>query len=40
MKDAVVLMKKRTVLEEKVMNLGMDNNLIKNLAQLLPRFPS
>lgn len=38
MKDAVTLMKKRTVLEEKVMNLGMDNNLIKNLSQLLPGY--
>ena len=38
MKDAVSLMSKRTILEEKVMNLGMDNNLIKNLAQLLPSF--
>jgi hypothetical protein len=39
MKDAVQLMKKRTVLEEKVMNMGMDNNLIKNLSQLLPGYP-
>lgn len=38
MKDAVALMKKRTALEEKVVNIGMDNNLIKNLAQLLPSF--
>jgi SMC interacting uncharacterized protein involved in chromosome segregation len=38
MKDAVALMNKRTVLEERVMNLGMDNNLVKNLAQLLPSF--
>lgn len=36
MKEAVVLMRKRSALEEKVMNLGMDNNLVRNLADLLP----
>ena len=39
MKEAVGLMKKRTVLQEKVMNIGLDNNLIKNISQLLPGFP-
>lgn len=29
-------MKKRTELEEKVMNIGLDTNLIKNMTQLLP----
>lgn len=36
MKETITLMKKRTALEEKVLNIGLDNNLIKNLSQLLP----
>lgn len=36
LKQAVKVMKKRTELEEKVMNIGLDTNLIKNMTQLLP----
>jgi len=36
MKEAVRMMKRRTELEEKVINLGMDTNLIRNMSQLLP----
>jgi hypothetical protein len=37
MKEAVLMMRKRTQLEEKVVQMGMDNNLVANLQQLLPR---
>lgn len=37
MKEAVTMMRKRTQLEEKVVQIGMDNNLVANLQQLLPR---
>ena len=36
MKEAVFMIKKRSALEEKVVNLGLDNNIIKNLQELLP----
>jgi len=29
-------MKKRTALEEKVLNVGLDVNLVRNMAELLP----
>lgn len=32
MKSTLAKIKKRTELETKVMNLGMDNNLVKNMA--------
>ena len=35
--EATVMMKKRTVLEEKVMNIGLDVNIVKNMTDLLPR---
>ena len=37
LKEATVMMKKRTVLEEKVMNMGLDVNIVKNMTDLLPR---
>ena len=36
MRETVLLMKKRTALEERVVNIGMDTNLVKNLSQILP----
>lgn len=30
------MMKKRTELEEKVMNIGLDVNLVRNMADLVP----
>jgi hypothetical protein len=35
MKSTLAKIKKRTELETKVMNLGMDNNLVKNMAEIL-----
>ena len=37
MKEAVRMMKRRTELEEKVIHLGVDTNLVRNMAQLLPQ---
>ncbi len=37
MKEAVTMMRKRTQLEEKVVQIGMDHKLVANLQQLLPR---
>lgn len=36
MREGVRMMKKRTALEEKVLNIGLDNNLVRNMAQMLP----
>jgi hypothetical protein len=35
MKQTLAKIKKRTELETKVMNLGMDNNLVKNMAEIV-----
>jgi hypothetical protein len=35
MKSTLNKIKKRTDLENKVMNLGMDNNLVKNMAEIV-----
>jgi hypothetical protein len=36
LKEAVKMMRKRTELEERVLNVGLDVNLVKNMADLLP----
>jgi hypothetical protein len=35
MNETIRKIKKRTELENKVMNLGMDNNLIKNMVDIV-----